>query len=99
MPTDDALFLPTVPTHEILENICSFLPDTICHNTVKVAIIKAQAGHLVYIPKHLLAEIRNNEMMDKFDGGNMREICIEYRVSKMHFYRILKRYRNRKKVT
>jgi uncharacterized protein with PIN domain len=53
-------------------------------------------GHLVYLPKQLKNELRNREMLRKFNGHNVPELCSQYGITKTHFYRLLKRDRARR---
>lgn len=92
----EGIFLPTIPAHDVLDSICTFLPAGIPHDLVKLAVVQALAGHVVYLPKQLKNEMRNKEMLKRFTGKNIDILCSEYRITKQHFYRILQRDRARK---
>jgi len=92
----EGLFIQTVPAHDVLDSICAFLPPDISHEAVKLAVVEALAGHVVYLPKQLKNEMRNREMLKRFTGRNIGALCCEYQITRAHFYRLLKRDRAKK---
>lgn len=86
-----------LPAHDVLDSICSFLPDNMPREPVEKAVIEALAGQIIYIPLNLKWKIRNAEMISKFTGLNVCELCREYKLSRAQFYRILRKSRIKKK--
>ncbi len=57
------------------------------------SVVSVWGGTTVYIHKtdHQKLKDRNNALMARFNGNNRRQLCIEFGISEVSFYSIIKR--------
>ena len=78
----------------------SDLPPQFTHIAQEIGIdntkklFKEFGGSSIYFPteKTIYKEVRNREIINLYNGMNMRELCLKYQISENYIKKIIKQY-------
>ena len=97
--THEILTAKTTSAENVLEEICSCLPEGVEIPKIRQAIIRAFVGQWVYFPQRLIHAERNREMLERFFNGEAKgRLCREYQISRSQFHRIVKSFHLQAKI-
>ena len=87
--------LPDDELPKVLQALAVELPPEIPRETVFDAMARAWGDKEIVVPLAFLQRLRRNrEMLRRFTGRNMLELCAEFGIHRRQFYRILNRFRS-----